>query len=151
MQGLGYGTSLRSLSESQLTDLYTTLKGYRKHGKSVEFNYDRQGNYMFHLQKQAGWDDRTMMAYLTITYKKTHWNLLTGSERHQLLTILKSIVTSEPEAPASAHPLEPAAPASAHNHPEPKAPASAQPHPEPEAPASAPQPSNLPTPQGDNS
>ena len=97
MEQLGFGSSLRALSEPQLHELFTTINSYRKHGKPQEFTYDRHGMYMHSLQKRAGWDDRTMIAYLTITYGKTHWNLLTKPERSQVISHLNQAITQEQE------------------------------------------------------
>lgn len=46
---------------------------------------------MFHLQKKAGLDDVAMRQYLTITYKKTHWNLLGGKERREVIELLQGL------------------------------------------------------------
>lgn len=92
MDGLGYGRSLRALDEERLARLWSVLKDYRKHGLPVEYDYDRQGRYMYALQKKAGWDDRTLRAYLMITFRKSHWNLLSGEERKNVLDILKQAI-----------------------------------------------------------
>ncbi len=97
MEGLGYGRSLRDLDEQRLSELWEIVKGYRKHGRPVEFNYDRQGRYMHALMKKAGWDEATLRAYLVINYKKTHWNLLDKGERRQVIELLKTLTTEGAE------------------------------------------------------
>ena len=89
MEGLGFGRSLKALDEARLEGLWEIVKGYRKSGKPVEFTYDKQGRYMHVLMKQAGWEEHTLRAYLTITYKKTHWNLLDKDERRKVIDQLK--------------------------------------------------------------
>jgi len=91
MSGLGFGTSLTALSYDQLNQLWSALRSYRKSGLPYEFSYNRWGNYMFALQKKAGWDDATLRGYLLVTYKKSHWNLLTYKEKKELITLLQSL------------------------------------------------------------
>ncbi len=53
---------------------------------------------MYRLQMEAGWSDFDLRAFLTITYRKTHWNLLDKSERAGLISILKSVIeANEPD------------------------------------------------------
>jgi hypothetical protein len=47
---------------------------------------------MYSLQRAAGWNDFDLRAYLTITYKKMHWNLLDQSERQAVICLLKGLV-----------------------------------------------------------
>lgn len=88
MDGLGFGKSLRALSFEDLSRLYEIISGYRK-PRDPGFEYDKSGKYMYHLQKEAGWSDLFLRQFLTLTYSKTHWNLLTSSERANLINILK--------------------------------------------------------------
>lgn len=92
MEGLGFGRSLKALNEAQLCELWEIVKGYRKHGKPVEFTYDKQGRYMHALMKQAGWEEHMLRAYLAINFKKTHWNLLSKDERRKVIDQLKECI-----------------------------------------------------------
>lgn len=103
MEGLGFGTSLRALGEDDLTRLWEIIRSYRKHGRPVEFNYDKQGCYMHAMMKRAGWDENTLRAYLIIHYKKTHWNLLDKAERRDLVDLLKGLGDRE-ESPLTPNP-----------------------------------------------
>ncbi|HQB97444.1 MAG: hypothetical protein BWY95_00219 [Bacteroidetes bacterium ADurb.BinA104] len=92
MEGLGFGRSLRELDEERLEELWEIVKGYRKSGKPVEFEYDKQGRYMHALMKQAGWEEHNLRAYMIINFKKTHWNLLDKAERRKVINQLKECV-----------------------------------------------------------
>lgn len=92
MEGLGFGRSLRALDEARLGELWEIVKGYRKHGKPVEFDYDKQGRYMHSLMKQAGWPEHSLRAYMMINFSKTHWNLLDKAERRKVIDQLKECV-----------------------------------------------------------
>jgi hypothetical protein len=92
MEGLGFGRSLRELDEVRLEELWKIVKGYRKSGKPIEYEYDKQGRYMHSLMKRAGWEERTLRAYLIINFKKTHWNLLNKEERRSVIKKLKECV-----------------------------------------------------------
>lgn len=92
MEGLGFGQSLKALDEQQLGALWDIVKGYRKHGKPVEFDYDKQGRFMHALMKQAGWEEHMLRAYLAINFKKTHWNLLSKDERRKVIDQLKECI-----------------------------------------------------------
>lgn len=91
MDGLGFGRSLRALDEERLEELWELVRNYRKHGRPVEYDYDRQGRYMHALMKGAGWEERTLRAYLIIHFKKSHWNLLDGKERRMVINQLKDL------------------------------------------------------------
>ncbi len=92
MNGLGYGESLRDLDETRLAELYTIVKNYKRNKRPQEYRYDQQGKFMYVLQKQAGWSDTTLRQYLTITYKKTHWNLLDSDERRAVIALFQSLI-----------------------------------------------------------
>lgn len=92
LNGLGYGESLRALDEDRLRELWVILKNYRKHGRPVEYDYDKQGRYMHALMKQAGWEEHTLRAYMMMEFRKTHWNLLDKVERRKVIDQLKGCV-----------------------------------------------------------
>lgn len=92
MEGLGFGRSLKALDEQQLGALWEIVKGYRKSGKPVEFEYDKQGRYMHVLMKQAGWPEHSLRAYMMINFSKSHWNLLDKAERRKVIDQLKECV-----------------------------------------------------------
>jgi len=92
MEGLGFGRSLKALDEQQLGALWEIVKGYRKSGKPVEFEYDKQGRYMHALMTKAGWPEHTLRAYMMINFSKTHWNLLDKAERRKVIDQLKECV-----------------------------------------------------------
>ena len=106
ISGLGYGRSLTALGETELESLHDALSGYRKSGKPAAFEYDRQGRYMYHLQCQAGWNDTMMRQYLTVTYKKTHWNLLDKGEKRAVIALLKGLGTENTEGTKKAETTE---------------------------------------------
>lgn len=95
MEGLGYGRSLRALDEARLTELWSIIRDYRKHGRPAEFTYDKQGRYMHALAKKAEWPERTLIAFMTMNFKKTHWNLLGQKERQILLKAIKTSIKKE--------------------------------------------------------
>lgn len=88
MQHYGFGTSLRQLSEPELSRLKSLLVENRKHGRPAEYTYDKQGLFMFALTKQIGWSDSDLRAYLIKHYRKSHWNLLTQPERRGVIAML---------------------------------------------------------------
>ncbi len=92
MEGLGFGRSLKALDEQQLGALWEIVKGYRKSGKPVEFEYDKQGRYMHALMTKAGWPEHSLRAYMMINFSKTHWNLLDKAERRKVIDQLKECV-----------------------------------------------------------
>ena len=85
MKGLGYGESLRDLDETQLRDFYKAICNYRRDPAA---RYDRQGRYMHKLIRELGWTDLQIKQYLTLTYSKTHWNVLTQVERDEVIATL---------------------------------------------------------------
>jgi len=89
MKGLGYGESLRELDEKQLRELWSIIREYRR---APETRYDKQGRYMYSLQKRAGWSDLQIRQFMTVHYSKTHWNVLTKEERKAMIEILKQVV-----------------------------------------------------------
>lgn len=89
MNGLGYGDSLAALSEDKLIELKSLMIKYRKHGRPLEFNYDKQGKYMHALMKQAGWQESDLRAFTIKHYKKSHWNLLDKKERRAVIAMLQ--------------------------------------------------------------
>jgi len=95
IKGLGYGESLRALSEDRLTELKALLLKYRKHGRPLEYNYDKQGNYMHVLMKQAGWTESQLRAYTIKHYSKSHWNLLNMKERRAVIAMFQSYVKKQ--------------------------------------------------------
>ena len=53
MEGLGFGRSLTALGQEDLSRLWEIIRGYRRHGRPAEYNYDRQGRYMHAMMKRA--------------------------------------------------------------------------------------------------
>lgn len=96
MEGLGYGRSLRELPEARLEELYQIISGYRRE-RPAEFKYDKQGRYMYRLQKEAGWSDKLLRQFLVIQFKKTHWNILDKDERKQVIAVLEDITKNKGE------------------------------------------------------
>lgn len=96
MEGLGFGRSLRALPEARLEELYAIISQYKRE-RPAEFRYDKQGRYMYRLQKCAGWSDELLRQFLVIQYKKTHWNILDKSERKQVIAVLEDIIKSKGE------------------------------------------------------
>ena len=91
-KGLGYGESLRALPEDRLTELKALLLKYRKHGRPLEYNYDKQGKYMHALMKQAGWTESQLRAFTIQHYSKSHWNLLNQKERRAVIAMLQNYI-----------------------------------------------------------
>lgn len=91
MEGLGFGRSLRQLDEERLEEFYAIISKYKRE-RPAEFRYDKQGKYMYRLQKEAGWSDDLLRQYMIINFKKTHWNILDKAERGTLLGILEDII-----------------------------------------------------------
>lgn len=96
MEGLGFGRSLRELDEARLEELYRVIKQYKRE-RPVEFRYDKQGRYMYRLQREVGWSDELLRQFMVIQYRKTHWNLLSPAERKQVLDVLEDIKNSKGE------------------------------------------------------
>jgi len=92
IKGLGYGDSLRVLSESKLMELKSMLLSYRKHGRPQSFTYDKQGRFMFALMKQAGWTDSELRAFMLQHFRKSHWNLLSIPERRAVIAMLQNYI-----------------------------------------------------------
>jgi len=92
IKGLGYGESLRALPEDRLTELKALLLKYRKHGRPQVFTFDRQGKYMFHLMKTAGWTEPELRAFMIKHFTKTHWNLLNKKERRAVIAMLQNYI-----------------------------------------------------------
>jgi len=95
MNGLGFGESLSALPEEKLLELKSLMIKYRKHGRPLEFNYDRQGKYMHCLMKSAGWKEADLRAFMIIHYKKSHWNLLDTKERRAIIAMFQSYINKQ--------------------------------------------------------
>lgn len=95
MNGLGYGESLRALSEDKLLEFKAILLKYRSHGRPLEYNYDKQGKYMHALMKQAGWSESRLRAFMLKNYSKSHWNLLTKKERRAVIAMFQSYIKKQ--------------------------------------------------------
>ncbi len=95
MSGMGYGDSLRALSEGRLQELKNLMLSYRKHGRSYEFTYDRQGMFMFALMKQAGWTEAQLRAFTIKHYRKSHWNLLEPEERRAVIAMFQKYIKKQ--------------------------------------------------------
>lgn len=96
MEGLGFGRSLRELPEARLEELHQIISNYRRE-RPEEFKYDKQGRYMYRLQKAAGWSDALLRQFLVIQYRKTHWNILNQEERKQVIAVLEDITKQQGE------------------------------------------------------
>jgi len=92
MTVLGFGDSLRALPEARLLELKTLMLNYRKHGRPNVYTYDKQGLYMFSLMKQAGWTDTELRAFMIKHYMKSHWNLLSPSERKAVIAMFQNYI-----------------------------------------------------------
>ncbi|MDD2229306.1 MAG: hypothetical protein PHY48_07845 [Candidatus Cloacimonetes bacterium] len=95
MNGLGFGESLTALHEDKLLELKSLMIKYRKHGRPVEFSFDKQGKYMFALMKEVGWKDSDLRAFMIIHYKKSHWNLLDKKERRAVIAMFQSYIKKQ--------------------------------------------------------
>ena len=92
MNGMGYGDSLRALSEDKLLEFKSIMLKYRRHGRPLEYNYDKQGKYMHALMKQAGWTESQLRAFTISHYSKSHWNLLSKKERRAVIAMLQNYI-----------------------------------------------------------
>ena len=92
MNGMGYGDSLRALSEDKLLEFKAFMLKYRRHGRPLEYNYDKQGKYMHALMKQAGWTESQLRAFTISHYSKSHWNLLSKKERRAVIAMLQNYI-----------------------------------------------------------
>lgn len=106
MQHYGFGSSLRSLAEPELSKLKSLLVENRKHGLPAEYTYDKQGMFMFALTKQIGWSDSDLRAYLIKHYRKSHWNLLTKSERRGVIAMLLNYQSKQAHKQTKTEPEE---------------------------------------------
>ncbi len=95
IQGMGYGDSLRALSEDRLLSLKALMLKYRRHGRPNEFTFDKQGKYMFSLMKQAGWSESQLRAFTYQHYSKSHWNLLSQKERRAVIAMFQSYIKKQ--------------------------------------------------------
>lgn len=95
MNGMGYGDSLRALSEDRLTELKAIMLKYRSHGRPLEYNYDKQGKYMHALMKQAGWTEAQLRAFTIKHYHKSHWNLLEPKERRAVIAMFQQYLKKQ--------------------------------------------------------
>ena len=92
MNGMGYGDSLSALSEDKLLEFKAIMLKYRRHGRPLEYNYDKQGKYMHALMKQAGWTESQLRAFMINHFSKTHWNLLNKKERRAVIAMLQNYI-----------------------------------------------------------
>ncbi|MCD4828204.1 MAG: hypothetical protein K8R90_02075 [Candidatus Cloacimonetes bacterium] len=81
----GFGPSLRKLDIDRLKKLKHYLGG-TVHTRAV---YDPQGRQMHALMKELGWTDADMRRFLLKRFKKTHFNVLTCSERRGVIAMLR--------------------------------------------------------------
>jgi len=95
LSGLGYGDSLRVLPEAKLLEIKSLLLNYRKHGRPQCYTYDKQGRYMFALMKQTGWTDSDLRSFMIKHFRKSHWNLLSKSERRAVIAMLQSYINRQ--------------------------------------------------------
>lgn len=101
ISGLGYGDSLRALSEARLLELKSLLLSYRRHGRPQSFTYDKQGRYMFALMKQANRTDSELRAYMLKRFHKSHWNLLSIPECRAVIAMLQNYINQARQTPAN--------------------------------------------------
>ena len=106
MNGLGFGESLTALHEDKLLELKSLMIKYRKHGRPLEFNYDRQGKFMHALMKSAGWTESDLRAFMIKHYHKTHWNLLEQRERRAIIAMLQKYVSKQSKQNTAIDPKE---------------------------------------------
>lgn len=95
MEHLGFGTSLRALPDYRLHQLYSLLRNYRP-SRPAGFEYTSENRYIYHLQRKAGWSDLTLRHFLTVTFHKTHLNLLTPDERECVRRVLDDAFSPQP-------------------------------------------------------
>ena len=106
MNGLGFGESLTALHEDKLLELKSLMIKYRKHGRPLEFNYDKQGKYMHALMKSAGWTESDLRSFMIKHYHKTHWNLLEQRERRAIIAMLQKYVSKQSKQNTAIDPKE---------------------------------------------
>ena len=106
MNGLGFGESLTALHEDKLLELKSLMIKYRKHGRPLEFNYDKQGKYMHALMKSAGWTEADLRSFMIKHYHKTHWNLLEQRERRAIIAMLQKYVSKQSKQNTAIDPKE---------------------------------------------
>lgn len=95
IKGMGYGDSLKALSEARLLELKAIMLKYRRHGRPLEYNYDKQGKYMHALMKTAGWTESQLRAFTYQHYSKSHWNLLSQKERRAVIAMFQSYIKKQ--------------------------------------------------------
>ena len=95
MNGMGYGDSLRALSEDKLLEFKAIMLKYRKHGRPLEYNYDKQGKYMHALMETAGWTESQLRAFTISHFSKSHWNLLNKNERRAVIAMFQSYIKKQ--------------------------------------------------------
>ena len=95
MNGMGYGDSLSALSEDKLLEFKAIMLKYRRHGRPLEYNYDKQGKYMHALMKTAGWTESQLRAFTISHYSKSHWNLLNKKERRAVIAMFQSYIKKQ--------------------------------------------------------
>jgi len=95
MNGMGYGDSLSALSEDKLLEFKAIMLKYRRHGRPLEYNYDKQGKYMHALMKQAGWTESQLRAFMISHFSKSHWNLLNKKERRAVIAMFQSYIKKQ--------------------------------------------------------
>ncbi len=93
---LGFGPKLTHLPDYRLEQALEILNAYSP-PRPDGWAYDSGARYICFLQHQAGWSDADLRAYLTLTFKKTHPNLLSEQERNALAATLKSIIDPQGE------------------------------------------------------
>lgn len=84
---LGFGKSLRALDENKLNDLKFLLVEIHPTGQPEAFVLDRQGCDMMSLARKAGWAESDLRRLYVKQFRKTHWNVLSKSEKQELITL----------------------------------------------------------------
>ena len=76
------------LTKMSLFQMREVIAHLIKCSRPASYQFDEQGKYMFHLVQIIGWDMKRLNRFLVKKYHKTHWNLLTSSERRGVINML---------------------------------------------------------------
>jgi hypothetical protein len=98
----GYGESLTALDELALTEIKLILMRVRIKEYPDEYTYDSQGMYMHSLMRRAGWTKTDLRTFIITHYRKSHWNILSESERRAVIAMLQYYIDKNAQATAEA-------------------------------------------------
>jgi len=89
----GFGDSLRKITDcAKLRNLYALVTEKPSPLFAPEVKYAGQIEFVYTLQKQAGWDNDQLKQYMVRHYQKDHLNKLEEPELAQVMAVLRNVI-----------------------------------------------------------